>query len=1099
MYFCKLRGVLYKHFSGLIYKLLNIISMKRTLLFLAIMLLGVAAEAKPVDVNTAHSVAEAYLSAKGMKNSTALVNITATTSYTEFYIFAAPEGGFILISGDDCTTPVLGYSVDNTFSASNIPANLREVLDGFERIIRAAKRNGEPSLTEEWKIENMGNGWKSSVGPLLTTTWDQHPYYNEMCPYDSAAGARSITGCVATATAQVMKFHNHPVTGYGSHTNTCNPDYGPLTVDFGATTYDWAHMPNVLTAASSETEANAVATLIYHVGVASDMEYSPNLSSTVNYSMSGTLQKSAQRALLDHFKYRPDMAVVLRDKYSNDEYCARLRAELDQSRPILYSGSDGHMGHSFVCDGYNNDGLFHINWGWSGLADGYFVMGNLVPSANGAGANSGTYNLQNAAIIGIRPNTDWAIGSTTTVTASINSPATLTGAGSYAFGDTVTLDVVVPEGYRFKYWSDGNSIPDRQFIAQGGSYNFTAEVEPLSGDTLSYCGLYAITMSNISLPSPQTSWGIRLPASVLTDGRYLEAAQLFVAEEGNYTLAVIAGTDAPTDTLFTATHHFGENDINRWNTVPVTSLLPVDTTRNLWITFTCPDADNPFTFTLSCGNNDECVLSDEEGSTIEDYEGLAVLIRGIFGDGSTANCAIHELPWEENFEEGVNCWQLSGFALESGATSHSGSHCLAANGSNDGSWAITPAILLPADSTNSALSYYVNAPAGSAYEVRISVGGNTPDDFSTVIYAESDAGNAWQQRAISLAPYVGQPVYVAFRCLTPAGGSQLLIDDIRVGANDTALVYHIINAVSSNPAWGTVTGAGLYVEGETVVLQAVPATGYQFAYWNGGGLSDMLSFPAIANMDLVANFITQRPIRSGDTISYCGNDPKLTKIGNAYADFHFGMMLPASSLAGSDYLLSVMLYSLMASDYTLNIYRGGDTVPAALVHSQPVSITTNQEGWQEIVLTDSVSLDNENLWVTFLIPAVGNEMAVSGFAGIPGGLISFDGNRWSSMASKGFLNVFMIKAITGTYSTGIGEVEREKLTVEIYPNPTAGDVSISVSQPSTVTIVDIAGREVIPATTFNTHSTLHMTLPSGIYFVHVMDHNNATVQKLIVK
>lgn len=1068
--------------------------MKKTILLLTLAMLATVAEAKPVDAVTARRVAESYLGARGMKNPAALVDITASTPYTEFYIFAASEGGFILVSGDDCTMPVLGYSTTALFSTTDMPANLRSVLDDYERIIRAAKRNGEPSLTKEWEVEKMGNGRKSSVGPLLTTTWDQSPYYNAMCPYDSAADARSITGCVATATAQVMKFHNHPITGCGSHTDMSSPNYGPLTVDYSAATYDWAHMPNALTAVSSETEVNAVATLIYHVGVASDMEYSPNLSATPNYSSSGRLNNSAQRALLTHFKYRPDIAVLQYDKFSHDEYCARLRDELDQNRPILYFGSDGQMGHSFVCDGYNNDGLFHFNWGWSGMADGYYAMGNLVPEVNGAGANSGTYNLLNAAIIGIRPNTDWAVGSTTTVTASANSPASVTGAGSYAFGDTVTLNVIVPEGYRFKYWSDGNFTVIRQFIAQGGSYNFTAEVERLSGDTLSYCGPHASHMASIPVP-PQTSWGIRLPASVLTAGRYLEAVQLFVDGAGTYTLTVIAGTDAPTDTLFTATHRFSATESNRWNTFPVTSPLPVDTTRNLWLTFTSPDVANPLTLTFTCGNDDECVLSE----AIPEYKGIAALILGIFGDGSTANCAVQELPWEENFEEGADCWQLNGFALESNATSHSGSHCLAASGSDDNSWAITPAILLPADSTNMALSYYVNAPAGSAYEVRISVGGNNPSDFTTAIYAESNAGNTWQQRTVSLAPYIGQAVYVAFHCLTPAGGSQLLIDDIRVGANDTAQIYHIINAVSSNPAWGTIIGAGLYVEGDTVVLQAVPATGYQFAYWNGGVLSDVLSFPAIANMDLVANFITQRPIRSGDTISYCGNDPKLTKIGNAYADFHFGMMLPASSLAGSDYLLSVMLYSLMASDYTLNIYRGGDTVPAALVHSQPVSITTNQEGWQEIVLTDSVSLDNENLWVTFLIPAVGNEMAVSGFAGIPGGLISFDGNRWSSMASKGFLNVFMIKAITGTYSTGIGEVEREKLTVEIYPNPTAGDVSISVSQPSTVTIVDIAGREVIPATTFNTHSTLHMTLPSGIYFVHVMDHNNATVQKLIVK
>ena len=1068
--------------------------MKKTILLLTLAMLGTVAEAKPVDATTARQVAQSYLAAQGMKNPAALVDITATTSYTEFYIFAASEGGFILVSGDDCTMPVLGYSTTALFSTSDMPDNLRSVLDDYERIIRTAKRNGEPSLTKEWRLENMGNGRKSSVGPLLTTTWDQHPYYNAMCPYDSAAGALSLTGCVATATAQVMKFHNHPVTGCGTHTDLYSPNYGPLTVDFGAATYDWAHMPNALTAVSSETEVNAVATLIYHVGVASDMEYSPNLSATPNYDTYGLLKQSAQRALLTHFKYRPDLAVLQYDRFSYDEYCARLRAELDQNRPILYFGSDGQMGHSFVCDGYNNDGLFHINWGWGGLADGYYATGNLVPDFNGAGANSGSYNLMNAAIIGIRPNTDWAVGSTTTVTASVNSPATVTGAGSYAFGDTVTLDVTVPEGYRLKYWSDGNFTVKRQFIAQGGSYNFTAEVERLSGDTLSYCGPYATLVHSVPFP-PQNSWGIRLPASVLTAGRYLEAVQLFVNSEGTYTLTVIAGTDAPTDTLFTATHRFGVADANRWSTFPVTSLLPVDTTRNLWLTFTSPDAAKPVTLTFTCGNDDECVLNIDG-----ERAGLAALIRGIFGDGSTANCAVHELPWEEDFEENADCWQLNGFTVESGATSHSGNHCLAAGGSDNGSWAVTPAILLPADSANSALSYYVNAPAGSAYEVRISVGGNTPGDFTTAIYAESGTGNAWQQRAISLAPYIGQPVYVAFRCLTPAGGSQLLIDDIRVGANDTAQVYHIINAVSSNPAWGTVIGAGLYVEGDTVVLQAVPATGYEFAYWTGGLRSDVLSFPALANIDLVANFITQRPIRSGDTISYCGNDPKLSKINNASNTFYFGMMLPASVLTGRDYLRSVMFYSSQAFDYTLKIYRGGDTAPGTLVHSQPATITTNQEGWQEIVLTDTVALNGENLWVTLYLDEPGIDIALSGYAGVNGSFFSNDGITWTNTVSRGLLNAFMIKAITGTYSTGIEEIENSKLKIEIYPNPSHGDVTVSVNEPSILTVLDLAGHEVIPATPVNSSFIIQRsTLPAGTYFVRVVDNNSATVQKLIVK
>lgn len=978
---------------------------------LAVLVMGAAmgtASAKPVDVTTARCVANTWMSAQGMKNTEALVDITSATPYTEFYIFAASEGGFVLVSGDDCVTPVLGYSVGETFAATDMPENLRDVLDSYERIIRSAKQNGEPSLTKEWRRVTDGKlteGRKSVVvAPLLTTTWNQTPYYNALCPYDSVNNGRTVTGCVATATAQVMKYHNYPVTGYGTHTNSRSSAIGPLTVDFGATTYDWTHMPDALTAASSATEVNAVATLMYHVGVGCDMSYSAIMSGSSNINTGGKIGRSAQTALMSYFKYRPDMVVLLSQNFSNEEYCSRLRAELDQSRPILYQGSDGgSTGHSFVCDGYTDNNLFHINWGWGGLADGYYAMGNLVPQQNGVGANSGNYSLENAAIVGIRPNDDWGAANTV-VSATITGPGTISGTGTYAFGDTVTLDVAVPEGCRFSTWSDGAAFFQRQFVAQGGSYSFTAQVEALGGDTLCYGSPYIKPTTSL----PFNRWGIRLPASVLTDGRFLKEVQLFVSSSGTYTLTVFAGTAAPTDTLFSTTQQFGSLDVDRWNSFPVTSLVPIDTTRNLWLTFSCNDATTPATITYSCGNTDEALIGD---SLAPADDGFMFLIRGILDDGSSALCAVNELAWDEGFEEGADCWSRMGVGawnVESGA-GHSGSACLASTGN---AWAISPAIVLPADSSNIGLSYYVDAPVGLAYEVRISTGGDDLTHFTTLIYTEGGSTSGWQQRAISLAPYAGQTVYIAFHCLAP-----MRLDDIRVGQNDSALVYHYIFASVNNPFLGCVSGSGLYVEGDTVTLQAVPAAGCQFAYWTSGILTPTLTFIATANYSFTANFITQRPERSGDTVSYCASDPLTNKITNGSPNFHFGMMLPATALTGCDFLRSVMLYSTGACDYTLNVYRGGDTVPGTLVHTQPVSITSGSEGWQEIGLTDSVFTQGENLWLTFCITEAGHTMAVSDYAGMQGGYISNNGTSWGTIASRGFLKTFMIKGVFGEADT----------------------------------------------------------------------------------
>lgn len=1066
--------------------------MKKIILFLSVALLGLTAEAKPVDAATARRVAETCMGAKGMKNPAALADITSATPFTEFYLFAAPDGGFILVSGDDCVMPVLGWSLDASFSIADMPSNLREVLAGYERIIRTAKRNGEPSLTKLWQGAVNGqlaaaNSAKSAVGPLVTTTWDQSPRYNADCPYDSAGNGFSLTGCVATATAQVMKYHNHPVTGFGTHTNMENEAFGPLTVDFGATTYDWEHMPSSLTELSSQTEIDAVATLIYHVGVASDMEYSASLSTSTNVNLDGSLSKSAQTALLSHFKYRSDMALVFHSHLSDDEYCARLRAELDQNRPILYQGADATMGHSFVCDGYNNDGLFHINWGWSGTADGYYAMGNLVPSFGGAGANSGSYNLQNMALVGIVPNAQW--GETTTVAVSANGPATVSGASSYAFGDTVTVNVIAPEGYRFTHWSDGHATPIRQFVAQGGSYSFTAEMEPLTGDTLGYCSPYTVALNHLGLSDSLGSWGIRLPASVLTAGRYLDAVQLFVSVAGTYNLAVVAGADTPTDTLYTSTHRFDQYDIDRWNTIPVTAPVPVDATRNLWLLFNSPDAATPMSFTITSGNADGAVFFPSDPM----FEGIGVLVRGIFGDGFTSACAVPGLPWVDDFENGIDCWQLDGFAVAGDTVAYSGTHCLAADGE---AWAVTPAIHLPADMSDPAISYYVNGLGGNAYELRLSVGGDNHADFTHLIYVEESAAATWQQCAVSLAPYAGQTIYLAFRSCSSTNAGQLLIDSIRVGANDNAQIFYYIDAASHNPDRGTVVGGGRYVEGDTVVIYSVPADGYQFAYWDGPVFMDTVTFIANENCSLYANFITQRPVRSGDTISYCGNDPKLTKINNAAAGFSFGMMLPASALAGSDYLRSVMLYSMKAFNYTLNIYCGDNAEPGTLVHSQPATVATNQEGWQEFVLTDSVPFNGENLWVMFYLDEPGIAIAFSGFAGINGGLYSNNGSTWNSLASSNLLNAFMVKAVTGSRSTGIGEVDNQQL--DIYPNPTTGPVTVSVSKPSTLTVLDLTGRIVVPSTKIHSQFTIH-NLNKGVYFVHIADGDSSTVQKLIVR
>ena len=258
---------------------------KRLLVFFAILAVAATAMARPVDQSTASRAAQAFLKSVSGKTY-ALTDVTSQTPFHEFYVFALTEDkGYVLVSGDDCVLPILGYSLSSTFGVEGMPAHVRDWMDVYEEQIAFYRERygeqdygGSPQVRRQWT--NLENGMApepplpTTVNPLVTTQWDQSPYYNNLCPYDDNYGTRTVTGCAATATAQVMKFWNHPTTGYGSHSYS-HSTYGTLTANFGATTYNWNNMPTSLSGSSSTTQVNAVATLMYHVGVAIEMDYGP--------------------------------------------------------------------------------------------------------------------------------------------------------------------------------------------------------------------------------------------------------------------------------------------------------------------------------------------------------------------------------------------------------------------------------------------------------------------------------------------------------------------------------------------------------------------------------------------------------------------------------------------------------------------------------------------------------------------------------------------------------------------------------------------------------------------------------------------------------
>lgn len=390
--------------------------MKRIFTLSIIIALCMPLLGNPVDETTAKQLAQNFWKAnniigvKGEKifkkrmDDARFVNVAPQCGYSDFYIFNNEDGkGFVIIAADDCVTPILAYSYDNNFVTENLPPNLKDWLDGYAEQIRMAvdmKMPATDEISTDWKClreqKNLPIKSETQVYPLITTTWGQSPYYNALCPYDNNYNQRTVTGCVATAMAQIMKYWSYPEHGFGSHSYIPqnHPEYGTQYADFSSTTYQWSSMPNNVT--SSNT---AVATLMYHCGVSVEMNYGlgdpyDNGSTALIVSADGYYEYCAENALKNYFDYKNTLHGVLKE--GDSQWINLLETELDNARPILYAGiyiNDSiRSGHAFVCDGYDNSNHFHFNWGWKGENDGYYNI-NTIP-----------FSYTQHAVIGIEPN-----------------------------------------------------------------------------------------------------------------------------------------------------------------------------------------------------------------------------------------------------------------------------------------------------------------------------------------------------------------------------------------------------------------------------------------------------------------------------------------------------------------------------------------------------------------------------------------------------------------------------------------------------------------------------------------------------------------------
>lgn len=417
-----------------------------------------------------------------------------TLSQQSYYVFPnANSKGFTIVSGDDRLPEIVGYSSQGSYDGNNLPEGFISFMKAYQNLYNKVNLGDAETLKnlaeiKAWRNKkNASAASTSAVAPLLgNIEWDQTSPYNNMCPrYDSVHVA--ATGCVATAMAQVMAYYKYPkqlkadIPGYVNRWNGIPMEIPTITREEGV--YDWDNMlPKYNKEANAtQQQKDAVAKLMYHCGAAVQMNYGPESAASVSASK-----------LAKYFGYDADLMMDLnRSTFSLDKWMQIIDTELAAGRPVLYSGQASDGGHQFICDGKDGEGLYHINWGWSGSQNGYFDLSLLNPEKGGTGSGNSTegYNRLCSMTIGIAPDNG-------VVDAPLATVPDIK-AMNYGFLETTTKDHRMNPDEAFDFWLDyglGNQTYQAfsgyaalGILQKDGSYRIVSQkarinVDPIPGE-----------------------------------------------------------------------------------------------------------------------------------------------------------------------------------------------------------------------------------------------------------------------------------------------------------------------------------------------------------------------------------------------------------------------------------------------------------------------------------------------------------------------------------------------------------------------------------------------------------------------------------------
>ena len=354
-----------------------------------------AAWAGQINESQARSIAATFMARHKMPSSNLKMamkaprlNAPATSDKAAFYAFNATRGGYVIVAGDDRVPTVLGYSDKGTFDPQDVPEAMQELLESYVTQIDALEYGAKA-------VQHLANA--DPIAPMVKAQWSQNNPYNMLLPY-LPSGKHAYVGCVATAMAQIMHYWKWP-----ARTTSPLPAYTSNTLSIAMPSlpvveFDWANMHNTYeTSDTLSAAARAAARLSQYCAQAVCMDFKT--------SSSGAYSSDVPIAMINYFGYQHGTEYVRRVNYTTSTWENMLYQELAAGRPVMYSGSKASSGHAFVCDGYAGNGLFHINWGWNGNSNGYFLLNVLNPDEQGTGGAEGAYGYvySQAMITGIEP------------------------------------------------------------------------------------------------------------------------------------------------------------------------------------------------------------------------------------------------------------------------------------------------------------------------------------------------------------------------------------------------------------------------------------------------------------------------------------------------------------------------------------------------------------------------------------------------------------------------------------------------------------------------------------------------------------------------